>query len=81
MNEASDNPDLAAFRAHMGRCVSLVRAPLSPPDIKVTIIVRLPEGLPSEAMITTDDDLSVVRDTLAYFAKEHGATLPGVNDA
>ena len=66
----SDNHDvsdsaLAAFRAHLDRCSEIVRRPMRP-DVKVTIIVRAPEAFPNEAMITTNDDLALVQDALAY---------------
>ncbi|KGB21129.1 hypothetical protein AtDm6_3124 [Acetobacter tropicalis] len=40
------------------------------PDAKVTIIVRAPEALPSEALISSNDDLSIVCDAVQYFEKE-----------
>lgn len=60
--------ELTAFRAHMERCMRTVLAPMARPDIKVTIIVRAPEALPGEAMISSNDDLGVVRDAVAHFA-------------
>jgi hypothetical protein len=45
-----------------------VLAPMGRPDVKVTIIVRAPEALPSECMISTNDDLSVVADAVAHWA-------------
>lgn len=60
---------LASFRAHMDRCVLAVLAPMSRPDICVTIIVRAPEALPQEAMIVTGDNLAVVRDAIDYFVE------------
>ena len=44
------------------------RGPMNWPDIKVTIIVRVPEALPSDAMTSPNDDLSVARDALVHFA-------------
>ncbi|CAH2603813.1 conserved protein of unknown function [Rhodovastum atsumiense] len=60
---------LDAFQTHMNRCMAAVLAPMRRPDIRVTIIVRAPEALPEEAMISTNDDLSVVRDAVVHFAE------------
>lgn len=62
--------DLTSFRAHMDRCATAIPAPMNRPDIKVTIVVRAPEALPGEAMISTNDDLAIVGEALAYFAAE-----------
>jgi hypothetical protein len=64
----SEEAVLAAFWEHMDRCRAVVLAPMGRPDVKVTIIVRAPEALPSECMISTNDDLSVVADAVAHWA-------------
>lgn len=63
-------PNLESFQEHMDRCMKAVLAPMRRPDIKVTIIVRAPEALPGEAMISTNDDLVVVETAVAHFAME-----------
>lgn len=57
------------FWQHVDACAKAVRQGMRP-DIKVTIIVRAPEALPSEALISTNDDLSVVLDAVGHFHKE-----------
>lgn len=69
-DQSQTTADLGPFQAHMDRCMQAVLAPMRRPDIKVTIIVRAPEALPCEAMISTNDDLDVVRTAVAYFAME-----------
>lgn len=64
---APGDSDLASFRAHLERCMQQVLAPLRRPDIKVTIIVRAPEALPEEAMISSNDSLALVQDAIAHF--------------
>ncbi len=68
--EGAVTDELAGFRAHMDRCMAMVLAPMGRPDIKVTIIVRAPEALPSEAMVSTNDDLDVVRDALMHLTHD-----------
>ena len=63
-----DSREIAAFRAHMELCMRAVLAPMGRPDIRVTIIVRAPEALPAEAMISTNENLAVVRDALIHAA-------------
>lgn len=58
------------FWQHLDACAQAVRQKMRP-DAKVTIIVRAPEALPSEALISTNDDLSVVRAAVEHFEKEH----------
>ncbi|KAA8387076.1 hypothetical protein FOH24_07210 [Acetobacter tropicalis] len=58
-----------AFWAHLDACAQAVRSKMRP-DAKVTIIVRAPEALPSEALISSNDDLSIVCDAVQYFEKE-----------
>jgi hypothetical protein len=58
---------LESFQAHMERCMAAVLAPMSRPDIHVTIIVRAPEALPNQAMISTNGDLAAARDALLHF--------------
>lgn len=65
--------ELASFQRHMDRCMAAVLAPMNRPDIRVTLIVRAPEALPEEAMISTNDDLAVARDALAHFAEAQRA--------
>ncbi|MFT9016448.1 MAG: hypothetical protein ABF990_12020 [Acetobacter sp.] len=65
----SEEADLIAFRKHMDFCCHLVTAYMRP-DAKVTIIVRAPEALPEEAMITTNDNLQVVSDAISCFLKQ-----------
>jgi hypothetical protein len=66
---------LGMLQHHLTRCAAAVRAPLRMSDAKVTIVVRAPEALPHEAVISTDDDLSVVRDSLMHFAKEQNPQM------
>lgn len=61
---------LASYRRHIDRMAVLIRAPMSRPDIRVTIIVRAPEALPAEAMVSSNDDLGVVLDAVRHFAGE-----------
>lgn len=65
MSEPTDD-QLRDFHAHMDRCMRAVVAPMGA-DVRVTIIVRSPEALPSEAMVSTNDSLAVVRDAVDYF--------------
>ncbi|MBR0681941.1 hypothetical protein GXW74_15710 [Roseomonas eburnea] len=69
MAEDSEADLAASWVAHMERCMAAVLAPLSRPDVKVTIIVRAPEALPCEAMISSNDDLGIVRDSVAHFVR------------
>ena len=57
------------FWKHLDACALLVRLNMRP-DTKVTIIVRAPEALPSEALISSNDHLSVVRNAIEHFEKE-----------
>lgn len=61
---------LASFQDHMERCMRMVTAPMSRPDIKVTIIVRAPEALPHEAMVSTNDDLAVACAALSHLLED-----------
>jgi hypothetical protein len=64
---ADINPvQLALFQAHMERAIDFVRQPMRP-DVKVTIIVRAPESLPADAMISTNDKLDNAFDALFHF--------------
>ncbi|MCP1216769.1 hypothetical protein NKW53_11905 [Acetobacter orientalis] len=65
------------FWQHVDSCALLVRQNMRP-DTKVTIIVRAPEALPYEALISSNDDLSVVRKAIEHFEKEQ-STCAGEN--
>ena len=65
----SEETKLLSFRKHMDFCCHLVTAYMRP-DAKVTIIVRAPEALTEEAMITSNDHLQVVGDAISYFVKQ-----------
>ena len=62
-------PQECLFWQHLDACALLARQNMRP-DTKVTIIVRAPEALPHEALISTNDHLSVVRNTIEHFEKE-----------
>ncbi|KXV79703.1 hypothetical protein AD953_01315 [Acetobacter malorum] len=64
------------FWQHVDACAEAVRQGMRP-DTKVTIIVRAPEALPSEALISTNDDLSVVLDAVEHFHKERNTRAGG----
>lgn len=66
----SEELNAQIFWKHLDACALLVRQNMRP-DTKVTIIVRAPEALPSEALISSNDHLSVVRNAIEYFEKEH----------
>lgn len=65
----SEEVSLISFRKHMAFCCRIATEHMRP-DAKVTIIVRAPEALPEEAMITTNDDLQVVSDAISHFVKQ-----------
>ncbi|MBW6399971.1 hypothetical protein KPL78_19075 [Roseomonas sp. HJA6] len=63
-----DKAQVESWRRHMDRCLAMVLAPIGRPDAKVTIIVRAPEALPHEAMISGNDDLRIVQAAVEHFA-------------
>lgn len=65
----SEELEKRLFWAYLDGCAQAVRQKMRL-DAKVTIIVRAPEALPAEALISTNDDLSVVRDAVEHFEKE-----------
>ncbi|MFW7268798.1 hypothetical protein ACMAUO_12615 [Gluconacetobacter sp. Hr-1-5] len=67
MDQPVNDKAAASFFAMLDLHANAIKATVRP-DAKVTIIVRAPEALPCEAMITTNDQLSVVRDAVEYFA-------------
>lgn len=69
----TDHPQLAAFQRHMDRCMAAVVAPMNRPDIRVTIIVRAPEALPEEAMVSTNDNLAVALEALEHFLEKQNS--------
>lgn len=67
MGQPVNDTHRAAFFAMLDTHVTSIKVGMRP-DAKVTIIVRAPEALPHEAMISTNDDLFVVRAAVAHFA-------------
>lgn len=66
------------FWEHLDACAQAVRSNMRP-DAKVTIIVRAPEALPSEAVISSNDDLSIIHGAIAHFEKERNTRTGGGN--
>ena len=63
-----DKENYAAWVKHMNTCLHAVLIPIGRKDAEVTIIVRVPEATPSEAMVSSNDSrgLAAARDAIAY---------------
>ncbi|MBB2195111.1 hypothetical protein HLH25_16020 [Gluconacetobacter sp. 1a LMG 1728] len=69
MEQPVNDKAAASFFAMLDLHANSIKATVRP-DAKVTIIVRAPEALPHEAMISTNDNLAVVRVAVAHFAAQ-----------